>query len=99
MESSQNVCIPALVSDRLTLGSAASAPGITPHRNRLLVLLDILEEGQGALELPAVDGLRCLAGVLERDAEVGAARAGALCRLDVGRGVADLKFMSERIQL
>lgn len=52
--------------------------------------LDVLEVGDGALELPAVDGLGGLAGVLEGDTEVGAASAGALSGLDLGSGVADL---------
>lgn len=74
-----------------TLGSTASAPGISPHGHGLSVALDVLEVGEGAAELPAVDGLGGLAGVLVRDAEVGAARAGGLGRLDVGGGVADLE--------
>ena len=73
-----------------TLGSTASAPGISPHWHSLGLVLDILEVGEGALELPAVDGLRGLAGVLERDTEVGAASAGALCGLEVRRSVSDL---------
>lgn len=74
-----------------TLGSTASAPGISPHRHGLAVLLDILEECDGALQLPAVDGLGSLAGVLVGNAQVGAAGAGALRGLDVGGGVADLQ--------
>ena len=54
------------------------------------MLLHILEEANGAGELPAVDGLGGLAGVLERDTEVGAASAGALCVVDAGCCVADL---------
>jgi len=69
------------VRDRgsLTLGSASSATGVAPHGDGLLVLQDIAEVGEGALELPSVDGLGGLAGVLERDTEVGTASAGALC--------------------
>lgn len=52
--------------------------------------LDVLEVLEGAGDLPAVDGLGGLAGVLERNTEVGAARAGGLGRLDVGGGVTDL---------
>ena len=52
--------------------------------------LDVLEVGEGASELPAVDGLGGLASVLVRDTEVGAAGARGLGRLDVGGGVADL---------
>lgn len=45
---------------------------------------------QRALELPAIDGLRCFAGVLEGDAEVGAVSAGGFALLDRGGCVADL---------
>jgi hypothetical protein len=50
-----------------TLGSTASAPGISPHWHSLALLLNIVEVGFGALEFPAVDGLGGLASVLERD--------------------------------
>lgn len=52
--------------------------------------LDVLEVLEGAGDLPAVDGLGGLAGVLERNTEVGAASAGALGGLDFGGGVTDL---------
>lgn len=52
--------------------------------------LDVLEVGERAGELPAVDGLSSLARVLVRDTEVGAARAGGLGGLEVGGGVSDL---------
>jgi hypothetical protein len=55
------------------------------------VLLDVLKELDGALQLPSVDGLSGLAGVLEGDTEVGAARAGGLSRLDLGGSVTGLK--------
>jgi hypothetical protein len=54
------------------------------------VLEDISEVGERALELPAVDGLGSLAGVLERYAEVAAARASRLCAVDAGCSVANL---------
>lgn len=54
------------------------------------MLLDVLEELNGALQLPSVDGLGGLAGVLEGDTEVGAAGAGGLRRLDFGSSVTDL---------
>lgn len=73
-----------------TLCTAASASGVPPHGNGLLVPLDILEVGHGALQLPAVDRLRRLACVLERDAQVGSAGAGRLGGVDLGGGVADL---------
>lgn len=72
------------------MGSTASAPGISPHGDGLGVALDVLEVLEGAGDLPAVDGLGGLAGVLERNTEVGAAGAGGLGRLDVGGGVTDL---------
>ena len=43
-----------------------------------------------ALELPAIDRLRCFAGVFEGDAEVGAVSAGGFALLDRGGCVADL---------
>lgn len=52
--------------------------------------LDVLEVLEGAGDLPAVDGLGGLAGVLERNTEVGTASAGGLGRLDFGGGVTDL---------
>jgi hypothetical protein len=73
-----------------TLSSTASAPGISPHGDGLSVTLDVLEVLEGAGDLPAVDGLGSLAGVLERNTEVGAARAGGLGRLDLSGGVTDL---------
>ena len=73
-----------------TLRSTASAPSIPPHGHRLLVVLNIVEVGEGALELPAVDGLRGLAGVLEGAAEVGAAGARRFGGFEVGGCVADL---------
>lgn len=83
------ICI--LAAGRLTLGGAASAPGITSHGDSLGVVLDVLEVLDGTGDLPAVDGLSGLTGVLERDTEVGTASAGALGVLDFGSGVTDLK--------
>lgn len=73
-----------------TLSGATSAASVTAHGDGLLVSLDILEESDGTLELPAVDGLGGLAGVLERNPEVGTAGAGRLGGLDLGGGVTDL---------
>jgi hypothetical protein len=80
---------PASLGDTklLALGGAASAAGVAAHGDGLLVLLDVLEEGDSTLQLPAVDGLGGLVGVLEGDAEVGTAGAGRLGGLDLGRGV------------
>lgn len=79
-----------------------SAPSISPHRHGLGVVLDILEVGEGAGELPAVDGLRRLARVLVRDTEVGAASARRLGGLEVGGCVSDLcedRLVSRRSSL
>lgn len=89
-----HLCIPALtatspVDGLRTLGSTASAPSISPHGHRLGLVLDVVEIGEGALQLPSVDGLRGLAGVLERHTQVGTASAGALGGLDLGGGVTD----------
>lgn len=73
----------------LTLSCTASAPSISPHWHRLGLVLHVVEVGEGALQLPSVDGLRRLARVLERHTQVGPASAGALGRFDVGGGVAD----------
>ena len=59
------------------------------------MLLDVLEELQGAVQLPAVDGLGGLSGVLERNAEVGTAGAGRLGALDLGGGVSNLRVERE----
>jgi hypothetical protein len=75
-----------------TLGGAASAAGISSHGDGLLVLLDVLEELDSSLQLPAVDGLSGLSGVLEGNSEVGTAGAGRLGGLDLGRGVSNLEF-------
>jgi len=63
------------------------------------VRLDILEVLDCAVQLPAVDGLGSLAGVLVGDTEVGAPRAGGFGVLDVGGGVADLKGKTMSVQL
>jgi hypothetical protein len=55
------------------------------------VLQDISEVGKGAVELPAVDSLRGLAGVLEGYAEVAAAGASRLCAVNGGGSVANLR--------
>jgi len=76
-------------TELLALGGAASAAGISSHGDGLLVLLDVLEEGNSALKLPAVDGLGGLASVLERHSEVGTAGAGRLRGLDLGGSVSN----------
>ena len=52
--------------------------------------LDVLEVLEGTGDLPSVDRLRGLAGVLEGNTKVGAARAGGLAGLDLGGSVTDL---------
>jgi hypothetical protein len=76
-------------TELLALGGAAGATGVSAHGDGLLVLLHVLEEGNSTLELPAVDGLGGLAGVLEGDTEVGTAGAGRLGGLDLSRGVSN----------
>ena len=80
-----------LIGFRLrTLSSTASAPSISPHRHRRLVLHHILEECHSAAEFPSIDRLSCFAGVLEGGAQVGAASACGLCVVDRCCCVADL---------
>jgi hypothetical protein len=55
------------------------------------VLLDVLKEGNSTLQLPAVDGLGGLAGVLEGNTEVGTAGAGRLGGFDLSRSVSHLE--------
>jgi len=76
-------------TELLALGGAASAAGISSHGDSLLLLLDVLEEGDGTLKLPTVDGLGGLASVLERHSEVGTAGAGRLRGLDLGGSVSN----------
>lgn len=72
------------------MGAAASATGVPAHGDGLGLALDVLKEGDGAGQLPAVDGLGGLAGVLERNTQVGAAGAGRLGGRNLGGGVANL---------
>lgn len=58
-----------------TLSGSPCAAGVPLHGNRLCVPNDVVEVCDGALELPTVDGLGGLAGVLEGDTEVGATGA------------------------
>ena len=63
------------------------------------MLQDVTEVSQGTVELPSVDGLGGLAGVLERDTEVGTASAGGLGRLDFGGGVTDLLVREDIVRM
>lgn len=60
------------------------------------MLLHVLEKSNSALQLPAVDSLGGLAGVLEGNSQVGTAGAGRLGGLDLGGGVSDLFIESEK---
>ena len=73
-----------------TLGGVSSAASIAAHGDGFLLLLDVLEESDGALKLPAVDGLGSFAGVLERNTEVGTAGAGRLRGSNLLGGVTNL---------
>ena len=73
-----------------TLRSTADGASVAAEGDDLLLLLDVLEELDGALQLPAVDGLGGLAGVLERNTEVGTAGLGRLGGRDLGGSVANL---------
>ena len=73
-----------------TLRSAADGASIAAEGDDFLLLLDVLKELDGALQLPAVDGLGGLAGVLERNSEVGTAGLGRLGGRDLGGSVANL---------
>lgn len=79
-------------AEGLALGGAADGAGVAAEGDSLLLLGDVLEEGDGALELPAVDGLGGLTGVLEGHTEVGTARAGRLRGGDLLSGVANLNL-------
>ena len=76
-----------------TLRRTTCTPGIPPHGHGLLVFFDVLEVAQGFLEVPAVDGLGGFAGVLEGDAQVGAAAAGGFGGFDGVASVADLRMI------
>lgn len=73
-----------------TLGGPADRAAVAPHGDGLLLLKNVLEEGLGALELPAVDRLGGLAGVLERHTEVRPAGASRLRRGNLSRRVPNL---------
>jgi hypothetical protein len=54
------------------------------------VLLYVLEELDGAFQLPAIDSLGGLTRVLEGNTEIGTSGAGTLCWVDLGGGVSNL---------
>ena len=88
--SARRSIIPIIPSVSRTLGGATGSTSISSHRNGLLVLLNVLEELHGTLELPAIDSLCGLAGVLEGNTEVSTAGASRLRRVDFGGSVTDL---------
>ncbi|KAK5627297.1 hypothetical protein RRF57_003012 [Xylaria bambusicola] len=73
-----------------TLGSSAGAASVSSHGDGLSLLLDVLEELDGPGQLPAIDGLSGLAGVLEGNSEVGTAGASRLRGLDLSGSVSNL---------
>lgn len=81
-----------------TLSSSASAASVSSHGDSLGLLLHILEELDGAGQLPAIDGLCGLAGVLEGNSQVGAASASRLRGLDLSGSVSNLKSRKFRRQ-
>lgn len=72
------------------MGSAADRASVAAEGDGLGLLLDVLEELEGALQLPSVDGLGGLAGVLEGDTEVGTAGAGRFGGNDLSGSVPNL---------
>ena len=75
----------------LTLRSTSSAASVSAHGDDLGLVLDVVEELEGALKLHALDGLGGLTGGLEADTEVRAPGAGALRGRNLLSGVTDLK--------
>lgn len=71
----------------LALGGSADAASESSEGNSTLLLRDSLEVGKGLVDVPTVNGLGGLVGVLERNTEVGTAGRGALSRVDRGRSV------------
>lgn len=78
-----------------TLGSPADRAAVASHGDGLDLLDNVLEELLGADELPAIDGLSGLAGVLERNTEVRAARASRLRRGNLSGSVPNLRVVKD----
>lgn len=78
-----------------TLRGATDAAAEAAEGDGLLLLGDVVEEGNSALELPAVDGLGGFPRVLERDTEVRAAGAGRLGGRDLLGCVSNLQVVPE----
>lgn len=73
-----------------TLSGPSNSASIAAERHSLLLLRHVLEELLGALELPTVDRLGCLAGVLEGNTKVGSASASRLRGRNFVRSVPSL---------
>lgn len=74
----------------LALRGAAGGAGVAAHGHGFLVLEHVAQVGEGAVELPAVDGLCRFARVLEGHTQVGSPRARGFRGVDLGGRVADL---------
>lgn len=79
-------------SDTRTLRGATDAANEPAEGDGLLLLGDVVEEGNGTLELPAVDRLGGFPRVLERDTEVRAAGARRLGGRDLLGCVSNLRL-------
>lgn len=84
----------------LALSAATGAASVPTHGDSLSLFGDVVEEGKGALQLHAVDGLSGLTGVLEADTQVRAPGAGALSGRNLLSSVTDhLDVVAERVVL
>jgi hypothetical protein len=82
----------------LTLGGTSGASSVSAHGDGFLVVDDVLEVGNSALQLQSVDGLGGLTGVFEADTQVRAPGTGALRGRNRLCGVADLNSQCQFIQ-
>jgi len=73
-----------------TLSGTASRASVAAHGDSHGLLGDVLKVDKSLAQLHAVDSLSGLTGVLEADAKVRAASAGALGVFDLLGGVTDL---------
>lgn len=71
----------------LTLAGSANGAGVLSEGNGSLVVGDLVQVGQGLLQVPASDGSGNLVGVLERGSQVGASGRGGLGGVDGLNGV------------
>lgn len=85
----------------LTLSSSTDGVSESSERNGSLVVQNILQVLLSSLQVPTVDGLGSLSGVLERDSQVGTASGGTLGRVDWGSSVTNhfvLEKKSKRLR-